>query len=828
MESYYKRRRLSGYEGTDGDLPKRRAQNDRRLKSIFESIFEKYEKNFEGIGDEVDLETGEIVVNNGHILGMKHEKDAGIEGQGSLISPEPDSSLEDESSDTTAATAVPGPAPGCAFENSMDVESEDELGEDKPDATIHTYRCIPSSDRWRLPNHNVTTETKKRKDPKWAAPPLLAGTLRHRPFHRRLALPSVTNLDFATTGQVKFRSSASIWVGERRRRRRIQAHNTVKRHQWSESSTKSDWRSTCGNWTSATERTLKYLKRYTQLTNKELVKYFPNQTEQSLALYWDSVRDDHEDREQHKALYSTRSEQRPSCDLSISSFPGSADFNPYHMTEDYDSHYVMSEKTFDQATTRKDQQCKLTQETLQNSRHSGPGANDSLKTFDAYPVSARPVADQTSQDTGSLHSHGSSHRGLSGKEAPRSEEFPVMHLGDRESRTVARRGSPESDLCSSTIEEVHSPNARLKEIHDSDSPVVSPLPLATVEGSKVRLTELSAPAYALHDAPHSTHVFEKLIDPSLSNDQKCQYTLAEELLNHTPVSPGLPKQDLNVLIQAHGRSGEHLMPCQPWDQSGEKLYEDKMDHNDRSMRGSLMSAKSRSITVKQRIQVVIPLSKERHSQLEVSPPKQSLTKISAHVASYRTAASEGEDRSPPSANDLEIPIPTTDGRSSNDLKTAPPEIADSQPSQVAASTMDGNEKVVHAMSAMDGASNSIDEATMSSSRRRHRASISDDGHSQPVSGTESLPWEVDPVSLSSPPVVEEITCDPKMQTANATGAASFLIKQDDGSEDDLSILPFAIRPKRIFNPLLPKISRPGPTAKPFLTLVDCSDDELAG
>lgn len=59
------------------ELQQRRAQLDYKLKSTFESIFEKYERDFDGIGDEIDLATGEIVVNNGHILDMMDERDAG-------------------------------------------------------------------------------------------------------------------------------------------------------------------------------------------------------------------------------------------------------------------------------------------------------------------------------------------------------------------------------------------------------------------------------------------------------------------------------------------------------------------------------------------------------------------------------------------------------------------------------------------------------------------------------------------------------------------------------------------------------------------------------
>ncbi|EKG11922.1 SANT domain DNA binding protein [Macrophomina phaseolina MS6] len=48
-----------------------------RLKNTFEHIFEKYSRDFSGIGDEIDLETGEIVVDNGHIAQLQDERDTG-------------------------------------------------------------------------------------------------------------------------------------------------------------------------------------------------------------------------------------------------------------------------------------------------------------------------------------------------------------------------------------------------------------------------------------------------------------------------------------------------------------------------------------------------------------------------------------------------------------------------------------------------------------------------------------------------------------------------------------------------------------------------------
>ena len=76
MDRPSKRRRILS---PDTDLDELRVQNNARLKTTFESIFEKYGKDFSGIGDEIDLETGEIIVNNGHLHRMIDEKDPGAD-----------------------------------------------------------------------------------------------------------------------------------------------------------------------------------------------------------------------------------------------------------------------------------------------------------------------------------------------------------------------------------------------------------------------------------------------------------------------------------------------------------------------------------------------------------------------------------------------------------------------------------------------------------------------------------------------------------------------------------------------------------------------------
>ncbi|KAL2870052.1 Myb-like DNA-binding domain protein [Aspergillus lucknowensis] len=85
MEGPLKRRRLPPScsprpESDDGshevDIQEARAQNDLRLKSIFEDIFEKYGRDFTDVGDEIDLQTGKILVNNGHIHALEGRDNA--------------------------------------------------------------------------------------------------------------------------------------------------------------------------------------------------------------------------------------------------------------------------------------------------------------------------------------------------------------------------------------------------------------------------------------------------------------------------------------------------------------------------------------------------------------------------------------------------------------------------------------------------------------------------------------------------------------------------------------------------------------------------------
>ena len=79
-EPFRKRPRLSMFpsdEHLDDDLGGRRTRNDLLLKSRFESIFEKYSHDFSSVGDEIDMDSLTVVVNNGHLQSMENETDPG-------------------------------------------------------------------------------------------------------------------------------------------------------------------------------------------------------------------------------------------------------------------------------------------------------------------------------------------------------------------------------------------------------------------------------------------------------------------------------------------------------------------------------------------------------------------------------------------------------------------------------------------------------------------------------------------------------------------------------------------------------------------------------
>ncbi|POS85381.1 hypothetical protein EPUL_002811 [Erysiphe pulchra] len=73
QESMVKNKLDKSNKNSEIGLAEKRAELDKKLKATFESIFEKYSKDFNGIGDEIDIATGEIVIDNGHLLRMQSQ-----------------------------------------------------------------------------------------------------------------------------------------------------------------------------------------------------------------------------------------------------------------------------------------------------------------------------------------------------------------------------------------------------------------------------------------------------------------------------------------------------------------------------------------------------------------------------------------------------------------------------------------------------------------------------------------------------------------------------------------------------------------------------------
>ncbi|KAF6832445.1 hypothetical protein CPLU01_06128 [Colletotrichum plurivorum] len=108
-----------------------------KLKSTFEHIFQKYERDFTGIGDEIDLRTGQIITNNGHLERMRNERDTGIpdeedeEDEGMLLEDAFATDDEDEQSDVDPEEVDGNP------DRSGDEEDEERILHEKKSDSSH-------------------------------------------------------------------------------------------------------------------------------------------------------------------------------------------------------------------------------------------------------------------------------------------------------------------------------------------------------------------------------------------------------------------------------------------------------------------------------------------------------------------------------------------------------------------------------------------------------------------------------------------------------------------------------------------------------------------
>ena len=337
MEPPLKRQRLAGSSYPRLDLKARRAQNDFRLKSIFESIFDKYGQNFDGIGDEIDMETGEIVVDNGHIQGMTDERDIG--GTKYFINKLEGSDYEDDKSsvdysegyseslkshETREAAAtkesevselsdidadsltgdVPAEShqhqlvrnPGKAVSIPSDDE-EDELASSDIEWASHRKDRSGARESWRLKDKSDLVK-ESAIEPAWRAPPL-PNILRLKGENE---VAGLTNVDEVRDHSDDERAGVSLWTPEIKKCRRRRREDTNLQGQRSLSfghdqgdnadgllSDSSDFKPVSrrgAKWTQEEEKLLIHLKTNTHLSATAMQSYFPERHGSAVRSHW--------------------------------------------------------------------------------------------------------------------------------------------------------------------------------------------------------------------------------------------------------------------------------------------------------------------------------------------------------------------------------------------------------------------------------------------------------------------------------------------------------------------------------------------------------------
>ena len=338
MEPPSKRQRLSGNSYPESDLHARRAQNDLRLKSIFESIFEKYGKDFDGLGDEIDMKTGEIVVDNGHILGMANERDVGnaeysSEELGNSDDENEHSSIDyREEHDAAPASSKAGDA--AVIEESeaseqSDFDADSLMGDIPTESHLHQLgkesrraASIPTDDeedelassdfewasqskdglgaqeRWCLLKDKPTFADEPAFEPAWRAPPLPK-----IPQVKKVREDfGLTIIDTTREYSDDERAGISLWTPEvkKRPRRRRESANSLSQRSISfacdqennDDRLLSDFNYSepaarrVIKWTNEEEQLLIRLKKTTKLSNQAMEPYFSRRQVNSIGSHW--------------------------------------------------------------------------------------------------------------------------------------------------------------------------------------------------------------------------------------------------------------------------------------------------------------------------------------------------------------------------------------------------------------------------------------------------------------------------------------------------------------------------------------------------------------
>lgn len=141
---------VSDRRDQDYELERKRAKAGNRFQQAMSDIFAKYSKDFSNVADEIDLETGEVVIDNGHLQNMRFEGDVGAEEEEGVLLEDFVDTEEDEEEGVFLGDLIDGEEDedeegGVRLEESR-VESDEEQWEtEDEDCDVQEGEASPST-----------------------------------------------------------------------------------------------------------------------------------------------------------------------------------------------------------------------------------------------------------------------------------------------------------------------------------------------------------------------------------------------------------------------------------------------------------------------------------------------------------------------------------------------------------------------------------------------------------------------------------------------------------------------------------------------------------
>ena len=209
---------FDAYQDPMYELDKGRAKAATRLKSTFEHIFRKYERDFTDTGDEIDLETGEIIINNGHLESMRDENEDGFR-------PDGDDDDDDESVSSADGRRAKGASDGIGKKASNPWDDPFGAGH-----TLSSLTMAPSP-FGAPPPFSLDAEfpSAQPADPTWRAPDIPSSLFRDNLGFRSQFMGHPGSLEYNSFGQVRIRSSFRDVFGYQAPRKFMTAKSLAKK-----------------------------------------------------------------------------------------------------------------------------------------------------------------------------------------------------------------------------------------------------------------------------------------------------------------------------------------------------------------------------------------------------------------------------------------------------------------------------------------------------------------------------------------------------------------------------------------------------------------------